>query len=179
MLSRVAIQAARNTASGQLATLPGSAGLSFRSSLIPAKRCFASYSWQRVSSTKPWDKPLRDTVPKAEKAKAAVFSLSSLPQNVVGFAALLGCMVFMTPQGVVTGFNMMSGVKGTKNDVDENGNTLNQFQRRPTNVCKETGGSAAGNSAGRRFNPNAMHPYMNGLTVGHENQFSRKNSKNF
>lgn len=168
MLSRVAITAARNNG------VP-----TFRGSLVPA-RSFANYSWNRVSSTKPWDKPLRDTVPRTENARANVaFSLEKLPQNIAGTAALIGCLVFMSPMGVITGYNMFQGATGQKNEVDANGNVVNQFDRKPTNVCKEIEGSAAGNSAGRKFNPRAMHPYMNGLTVGHENQFNRKNSNNF
>jgi len=169
MLSRVAITAARNNA------VP-----SFRASLVPA-RSFANYSWNRVSSSKPWDKPLRDTVPKPKTTAQAnvAFSLEKLPQNIAGFAAIVGCMVFMSPMGVVTGYNMYQGASGNKNEKDADGNVITQFDRKPTNVCKEIEGSAAGNSAGRKFNPRAMHPYMNGLTVGHENQFNRKNSNNF
>jgi len=174
MLCRIAIQARNATSMGKLAAPQ------FRGSLVPAKRFFANYNWQRVSSTKPWNKPLRDTVPKAEPARASVgFTLEKLPQTIVGSVAILGCMVFMSPMGVVTGFNMYEGVSGKKNQQVDGSNS-SSYSRRPTNVCIETEGkSAAGNAAGRKFNPRAMHPYMNGLTVGHENEFNRKNSSNF
>jgi len=175
MLSRVAIQARNMTSMGKLAATP-----QFRGSLVPAKRCFANYSWHRVSSSKPWEKPLRDTVPKGEPARAAIgFSLANLPQNIAGFVAIMGCMVFMSPMGIVTGFNMFQGVSGKKNEQVDGSNNI-MTSRRPTNVCIETEGkNAAGNAAGRKFNPRAMHPYMNGLTVGHENEFNRKNSAQF
>lgn len=175
MLSRVAIQAARNSAAGQLASTTAP---QFRAGMFPAKRCFANYSWGRVSSQKPWAKPLRDTAPKAERISQAnvAFSLDKLPGNVAGFVALLGCMVFMTPQGIVTGVNMFQGVTGRKNEINEDGTAKNQIKRQATNVCKIPESGNAGNLANRKFNPRAMHPYMNGLSVGDSNELSRANS---